>query len=68
MKRYDVIIPEGAPDPMLPSKDGQWVQYAQVVRIVKQYGYRERLVETGAMWRVSQPFRSRKSIGMMLVG
>lgn len=53
MKRYDVIIPEGAPDPMLPSKDGQWVQYAR---------------RRGAMWRVSQPFRSRKSIGMMLVG
>ena len=28
LERYDVIISEGAPDPMLPEVDGEWVKYA----------------------------------------
>ena len=28
LERYDVIISEGAPDPMLPQVEGDWVRYA----------------------------------------
>lgn len=28
LERYDVIISEGAPDPMLPEVEGEWVKYA----------------------------------------
>ena len=28
LERYDVIISEGAPDPMLPEVGGEWVKYA----------------------------------------
>lgn len=30
LERYDIIISEGAPDPMLPEVDGEWVKYADV--------------------------------------
>lgn len=55
LERYDVIISEGAPDPMLPEVEGDWVRYADAqATIADLQGQLAAMTESRDAWQKSQ--------------